>query len=455
MPLDRLYYDLGRWQPFLFAFLALVIMAVRRSAHGSAAGVALGVLAVAALPRLLLRLRKNTRAKLATTEHYARPDQAYAEMLACALFVCAIIPAFLFFGLFSPLQFEGLLRDEFWRTTRQMERRYDLIRADLQRWSPISTKENPDPYPSPWSVVNTPDLGISHTNHLQSADAPGTPVGTRLSPYTKLIWESVAETTEQRRRVELLNVHKDDDATCVLLQQDQVERCTALLFDGTTHATVWMKRLDQRPAVAGDFDWGWPRFWIVLLGFGCAYWGTRLVCRSFTQGLLGLQASYMPRDNVPATAFTDVTYTDDTFRDLWHGLKESEQRLLFQLASRHLVNPKNERVVQRLLSHKGLIRIDRYPRLARPELEPLIRAAAVETHMDSVHGGAGKSPWRSMGPVAFILLMIVIAWLSWAAGGTMKALSAILVATVAVLAQIGQLANIARTGFLGSPKSDE
>ena len=454
MPLDRLYYDLGRWQPFLFAFLALVVMAVLGTAHASAAGVALGVLLVAALPRLLLRLINSTGAKLAAAAPGVKPDQAYAEMLACALFVCAVIPAFLFFGRFSQLQFEGLLRDEFWRTTRQMEHRYDLIRADLQRWSPPSEEENPDQYPRTWSVVNTPDLGISHINHLQSVDAAGTPVATRLSPYTKLIWESVAETAEQRRRVELLNVHKDNDADCVLVQHDQVERCTALLFDGTTQATVWMKRLDQKLAVAGDFDWGWPRFWIVLFGFGCAYGGTRLVCRSFTRGLLGLQASYMPRDHAPPAVYTDVNYTDNAFRDLWHGLQEPEQRLLFQLASHHLVNPRNERVVQRLLSHKGLIRIDRYPRLARPELEPLIRAAAVETHMDSVHSGAAKSPWRSMGPVVFILLMIVIAWLSWAAGGTMKALSAILLATVAFLGQIGQLVNIARSGFLGGPKSD-
>jgi hypothetical protein len=455
MPLDRLYYDLGRWQPFLFAFLSLAVAIVLESSPTSAAGIALGVLLVAALPRLLLRLRASSRAKLAASAAYTRPDQAYAELLACALFVCAVIPAYFFFGLFSQLQFEGLLRDEFWRTTRQMEHRYDLIRADLQRWSPHSAEANPNRYPRTWSVVNTPEIGISHTNHTQSADAAGGPVGTQISSYTKLIWESVAETPEQRRRVELLSVYKNDDANCVLVMRGQFERCTALLFDGTTHATVWLKRIDRKLAIGGDFDWGWPRFWIVLFGFGCAYWGTRLACRAFTQGLLGLQASYMPRDNMLPPVITDVTYTDNTFRDLWHALKESDQRLLFQLASHHLVNPKNERVVQRLLSHKGLIRIDRYPRLARPDLEPLIRAAAVETHMDSVHSGAVKSPWRSMGPVLFIILMIVIAWLSWAAGGAMKALSAILLATVAFLSQIGQLVNIARTGFLGGgPKSD-
>jgi hypothetical protein len=134
-------------------------------------------------------------------------------------------------------------------------------------------------------------------------------------------------------------------------------------------------------------------------------------------------------------------------------MTRSEQRLLFQLASHHLVNPRNELVVQRLLTHKGLIRIDPYPRLCAPELESLIRSVAVETHMDSVHNNAIRSPWRSIGPVVFILVMIVIAWLSWAAGGTMKALSAILLATVAFLGQIGQLVNIARTGFFDAPKS--
>jgi hypothetical protein len=41
----------------------------------------------------------------------------------------------------------------------------------------------------------------------------------------------------------------------------------------------------------------------------------------------------------------------------------------------------------------------------------------------------------------------LIAWLSWAAGGSMKAISAILVATVAVLSQLAQLFNFARTGL--------
>jgi len=300
--------------------------------------------------------------------------------------------------------------------------------------------------------VNSPELGISNAIHPKGIQAAGTPIGPRLSPYTKLIWESVAETAEQRRRAELLTVREDNDADCTLQMQDHFEKCTGPLFD-EKQATVWMKRPARTLPIAADFKWAWPRFWIVLLGFGCAYWGTRLVCRSFTEGLLGLQASYMPRV-LPLSTFGEETYTEKAFRELWDAITESEQRLLFQLASHHLVNPRNERVVQRLLARKGLIRIDPYPRLFSPELKPLIRAAAVETHMDSVHSAAGKSPWRTIGPVVFIILMMVIAWLSWAAGGTMKALSAILLATVAFLGQIGQLVNIARAGFLGAPKGD-
>jgi hypothetical protein len=47
--------------------------------------------------------------------------------------------------------------------------------------------------------------------------------------------------------------------------------------------------------------------------------------------------------------------------------------------------------------------------------------------------------------------MILIAGLSWAAGGSMKALSAVLVGTVALLGQIMQLINFARGA--GTPKS--
>jgi hypothetical protein len=454
MPLGRMYYDLGRWHPFLFAFIALVILDFRGTARTSAASVALAVLLLAALPRVLSRLLKSMpHRKLAnSTEPRVKPEHAYAEALACTLFVGAIIPAYIFFALFGQLQLEGLLRDEFWRTTLQMDHRYDLIRADLRHWSPLSAEANPNTYPKTWSVVNSPELGISHAMHPQTVQGTGTPVGPMLSPYTKLIWESVAETAEQRRRAELLTVREHNDADCSLLMQGQIERCTGPLFDGTP-ATVWMKRPHRTLSIAADFDWGWPRFWIVLLAFGCVYWGTRLVCRYFTEGLLGLQASYMPRESVPSRSDCAVAYTDKAFRDLWHGLSMSEQRLLFQLASHQLVNPRNERVVQRLLTRKGLLRVDPYPMLSGPELEPLIRVAAVETHMDSVYSGAGKSPWRSAGPVAFIILMIVIAWLSWAAGGTMKALSAILLATVAFLGQVGQLLTIARSGFLNAPKS--
>lgn len=108
------------------------------------------------------------------------------------------------------------------------------------------------------------------------------------------------------------------------------------------------------------------------------------------------------------------------------------------------------------LYDQGLLRFDHWLclRQGKHDRHGLRRRILAEISPEDYARSRHEAPrnlWRSLRTPLFVLLMILIAGLSWAAGGSMKALSAVLVGTVALLGQIMQLINFARGA--GTPKS--
>ena len=101
----------------------------------------------------------------------------------------------------------------------------------------------------------------------------------------------------------------------------------------------------------------------------------------------------------------------------------------------------------------GLIQLDPWPELRWPELRPVVLASESAGEFARWQRDASKGAWRTVRVPLFVLLMVLVAWLTWAAGGSMKAMYAILLASVAFLGQLAQLFNFARTGGTTPAKS--
>jgi hypothetical protein len=457
LPLAPRYFVFSRWYPSIWALAALVIATIAGFAGYIGAAVAFAILVIFALAASFRRPWKSGASTDSVTP--IRREQAFVETHVCLLFVVSILPAYLFFISFSHLQLQGLLRDELAQTARQMERRFDLIRTDLQHWAPTGEDWQPSKYPTLWTLVSSPNLGISGSTDkgVDTVDPNAPPMDLSLSVFAKLIWKSVADSEEQRRRIELLDHTESDESICRLSPKEDVEQCTVKLFD-RAKGTIWMKLPPTLKLFSDKFDWYWPTFCAVAFAFAGVWIGTRFVCRALTRGLIGLNASYMSRPALThghgaSSGDAAESYTLERFRATWKSLSRPEQLLLYQLTLNHFVNPRNEGTVELLLK-RDLIRIDPYPRLRSAEIGRFIRCVETNAHFEELRSTATRGVWKTIGLPLFIVLMILIAWLSWAAGGTMKALSAILLATIAFLGQISQLVSIARSGFSGTPKGD-
>jgi hypothetical protein len=457
LPLAPRYFAFSRWYPSLWALAALIMATIFGFAGYIGAAISLAILVMFVQPASFPRPWRSKAA--AESVPPIRREQAFVETHVCLLFVVSILPAYMFFISFSHLQLQGLLRDELARTTHQMERRFDLIRTDLQHWAPTGGDWQPSGYPTLWTLVTSPNLGISGSTSkgVDTIDPNTPPMDLSLSVFAKLIWKSIADSEEQRRRIELLDHAGTDESICRLSPKEDVEQCTVKLFN-RAKGTIWMKLPPTLKLFSDKFDWYWPTLCAVAFAFAGVWIGTRFVCRALTRGLIGLNASYMSRPAVAhghgaSNADSAESYTLDRFRATWKSLSRPEQLLLYQLTFNHFVNPRNEATVELLLK-RDLIRIDPYPKLRSPEIGRFIRSVETNAHFEELRSTATRGVWKTIGLPLFIVLMILIAWLSWAAGGTMKALSAILLATIAFLGQISQLVSIARTGFSGTPKGD-
>jgi hypothetical protein len=445
VPLPSSYFYLARLRPSLWASLALIIVTLTGWTDWRAFLIVLITLILTGFLGYSTEVRKRARgvawAKLLS------PEDGYVEVQACALIVLSILPAYWLFVSFNQLQIQGLLRDELLRNTHQLERRLDLIRADLRHWAPITEDWPRSEYPDPGTLVVHPDLGISGSSPDGSPDGPSRPVHSKPSMFTKLVWESVADSTEQRRRLGLMLGARTDDTRCVVFYKAGVERCWAKVSDRQYPIDFTLPGASA--LFEEDADWFWPRVVAIVFALVFVWMGTLVICRVLTRELFGLNASYMnlPQDPEPIPA---AAPSEDAFDALWEELSHAEQSVLYQLSLQHIVSPRNEAAILRLLQRR-LIVIDPFPRLRSEELGAYIRSVDTKAFSEELARTADKGTWRRIGPPLFVLLMVLIAWLSWAQGGVLKALSAIVIATGAFLGQIMQLLSLARTGF--APKS--
>lgn len=176
--------------------------------------------------------------------------------------------------------------------------------------------------------------------------------------------------------------------------------------------------------------------------------------------LFGLKASYAPCRSESGQCSIDTTacpFNPATFKQVWNTLSTREQITLYQMALDQFPNPKNEAVIDDLLEdgppERVLIRVAPWPMLRWPDKLPqLIKRSETLAEFERQQTDAARGVWKNIRGPLFILLMVLVAWLSWAAGGSMKALSAVLVATAAFLGQIGQLVNFIRSGGSSSAK---
>jgi hypothetical protein len=458
-PLAPVYLAFGQLRPTLWASAALLIVTIFGLTNRVRAIfiVSAILICIATLFRLLRKWPRRGRSEGATTP--AQNEHAFIEGSAAIVFVISIIPAYLLFICFNNLQIEGLLRDELVRSIYQKERRYDLIRSDLHHWvTPSSDQHHPWAYPSLWTLAFWPDFGVSGTRPTSdNPPEPGTPISVHVDAFERLIWENVADSPQQLRRLQLLESDAPDPPKCTLLSDAHRARCQVSMSDGTPDS-IEITRPGNYSLFWDGFAWFGPHAIAITLAFALACVSSLLVCRLLARGLIGLSASYMVLPlggrETKSTQANDAVfrYSKEQFRNIWLTLPQSARLLLYQLSLQQLANPRNESSVELLLNH-GLISVDPFPKVRTPELRKLVLNAEPATAFADLQNRASKGAWKIIGPALFIGLMIMVAWLSWAAGGIMKAVSAILLATVAFLGQIAQLIALARGGFVRSPSA--
>jgi hypothetical protein len=370
-------------------------------------------------------------------------------------------------------------------------------------------------YPDAWVLTCHPDLGTRETQSMlgdlslsihtpvpAKNCTPSTPIPPRdegsagyANSFEYRLWEAVAEAPEQHRRLEFLRGGAPDhpapagrpkapdaqddldvrgdaiqcysavsthdvgaqgaDKQAAKSRGLSYEICKLSLTDGNEISVMapsarfgYLLHLQPK-----DQDRG-----LALLGllasFTAVWLALSIVTRLLSRRLFGLATSYAaPEKTVASVESQAPCPNEDTFKRKWRALSHPEQLLLYQLARGQIPNSHSDAAVKKLLE-KGLVKLDPWPKLSWDESEArLVLGAEKPDDFQAWEKAAAKGAWQTIRPVLFIVLMVLIAWLSWAAGGSMKALSAILLATGAFLAQLSQLVNFVRGGFGGTPKS--
>jgi hypothetical protein len=453
VPLPKGYRHLTRFRPSLVALLAVFGTLLAGASWWVAVIVILLTLVLATLAGWKFRRSgPSTRT----------PARRYVEFLAMVLTAVAIVPALAYFLSFHRLQLNALAHDGLVHAGYQVQRRYELIRQDLRRWVPPNGQEwqgEAKRFPEPQDLTRQPGLGLS----VAALPVPGelaidwkssseaVPAVERRTPtlVERLIWQATVGSPEQQRRIALMD-GGDGPIRCGRIRESAADSCLMAMSDGNRIA-VTAPSAPARNLLRQDEEFAWPRIIGVLaavIGLAVGTWG---LARLFTLRLLGLDAAYMskPVAELPENCPHDA----QRFQEIWkEQLTQPERLVLYQLASDHLVNPRNEAPIERLLA-LGLIQLRPWPRLAWPEMKDWILHSQSTAEFKAWQSDAGKGTWKTIRVPLFILLMALIAWLSWAAGGSAKALSAVLLATIALLGQLAQLFNFIRTGGIQGGKT--
>jgi hypothetical protein len=476
-PLRPIYRWVTRFRPSFLAttaFLALLI-------YGPAPGAWLALIVLA----LFMVLGYASRAQSRRIAAKGQAD-AHAEWVSCLLFVAAVLPAFFLFRFFHQQELNGLIRDGLLHIGYQLQQRHDRIAADLEHWLPPHPKAR---YPDAWELTFHPDRGMMdvHSEWEQGdqewrgvAQVEGVDPAA-VDGISSLLWGVAGESPEQRRRLSLLSGPAMDHAIQCATRPTGVgstkpkgvasfENCWIRLSD---EKIVWLSApsaksgylqdprgsTDEHPtprqADLNEADrvsrFG-ARILVVVsfLGVWLASFG---IARLLAYRLFGLDKRYTSRKAYTPAA-GDEPPTRETFKaTVWNRISPAARLLLYQLASRRIPNPRADAAIDELLERR-LVHLDPWPKVRWPKkVEPLILHAQTTDEFHAWERNATRGLWRTLRPILFIALMVLIAVLSWAAGGSMRALSAILVATAAFLGQLSQLAGFIRGGLSSPPKS--
>jgi hypothetical protein len=457
IPVPEVYRNMSRLRPSVWVLLALLVVSLRQVSLWGSVGLAFSVLIAASLLGFAFKPAPQVPQRRPASEQYS-------ECVLIVLTAVSIIPAYGLYLEFHRLQVQALVRDGLVQNAVQLQRRYDVIQQDLRRWIPPDGQEwngKERLFPDVWMLVSQPNAGMSDSTddlpqelELQQL-GPGMvgSAGPGLFPSmgASLVWWAVVGSPEQERRLALLDVspferrpnpHSPLDLVCGgTVPPPALDGCVARMADGS-RVSLRVRALSNDNLLEQDFEWMWVRV-LALCGAAIVVAiGVAQLARTFTVRLLGLEAPHVlnplvgPYPNEPAP-------TPEAFARTWASLGHSERLALYQIASGELVNPRNESAIQTLLDSQ-LIRLNPWPTLRWEELKPLILRAQSAAEFEQWQRDARRGTWKTVRIPLFILLMVIIAWFSWAAGGSMKALSAILAAAIALLTQLVQLFNFAR-----------
>jgi hypothetical protein len=446
LPLTPWYRDVSRFRPSAWGFLVVLIgMLSSLPAWATLLGASAALVAAAYAGVIV---KPDAKSKSTRT-----PTQQYSQCLLTLVTAVSIIPAYALFVEFYQLQYEALIRDGLSENAVQMQSRYDAVHEELRRLMPPDGRDwddPPDSTPATWSLTLQPNTGMSDLAHELPRSVSITPPSDAEQPlrpttpylHQRLVWEWTASSSDQERRLAIIaepaGSDVSDDVRCGLEGTSRRDTCIIRMSDGS-RLKFESRAQHSRALFANEFDWWWLRFVAIVAAVLFAAMGTSFFSWLITTRLFGVtdKRAYL------ATVTADPAIASQSFEEKWEALNRSERLALYQIARGELINPRNFAALEKPL-RADMIRFGPWPVPKPPELKDSILHAERDSDFLKWQRDAGDSTWRTIRGPLFIVIMVVIAWLSWAAGGSMKALMAILVATAAFLGQIVQLVNFAR-----------
>lgn len=486
-PLSPRYFRLSRYYPQIWALVVLLTAMLRGWTPLMSFGSAVLAMAVAAVLGFPSEAPDD---KIRDATHI----EQYVGCTLMVLTVVSILPAYCFFVAFEKMQLDALVRDNLVQSASQMQHRYDLIRDDLRRWAPPEEAEegqSPTPIPDPWSLALHPDRGLLIARADMPAEfrireaVPGEGSVDDSGFADRLlwtIWSASVFSPDQQRRVRLseppASRETHENAVHPEIQCGMppgvTARCVVRMSDGSFLSLDQVTPLGRQTGHQQESQGLLARIavpFVALVGLAGVALGTWYVVRLFVLRLIGLSASYAdpnPRlervSNRAAVKLTDREH----FEKQWKSLDARERLALYQIASGHLVNPRNEAAMEQLIERgfireRWFIRVGMSP-LRRVCMPPQLRwkilgrfvlhseTPAVFNTWASVRS---KSAWKAIRLPLLISLIAFVLWIAWSAGSTLEILSAVLGGTVALLGQITQIFNFGRSAAAPPPKDEQ
>jgi hypothetical protein len=228
------------------------------------------------------------------------------------------------------------------------------------------------------------------------------------------------------------------------------DACNVRMSDGS-RLTVSAPMPTLARFSAQGWEWAWLPIFATLVGVGLIGAAMYGLVHLFACRLLGLAASYVEHTPTSSPRVRRATADPAEFEKCWKDLPHCDRLVLYQVATGHLVNPRNEAAVDRLMDG-GWISLQPWPRLSNERIKRLVLDAQRPAEFASWQSEAGRGMWKTIRLPLFILLMLVVAWLNWTSGAVVRGLTAVLFATVASLGPVAQIISLARSGFGQSGK---